>query len=336
MTFRPTPPGKSVKNPNTENETRAATPANSEQDPLHQEILKLVAAAENAYGRVVEAKNPAEAIIFCTQALDLYRRAREKANDNAELEQQTRLGLGKIYSQRGHQQRYAHKHAEAVLDLTQALKLNPAFSDDYYYRALSHLKTGDGKAAKNDFTEYLKRGDDEYLRYAAREHLETLVPKKEDAKANLEYWRNQGTHFNSEATDAIHPRGEAQPDYSVAISYYNKAIEAFNKAIEASPTDMMAKLGLLTAFKDQAQCYRQIAEYDLAIEDYNRAMEVKANPQYIFERGETYRAAGHTDLARTDFEQYLKSGPNSSLKQQAQKYLTEKPAKSEASTEANS
>lgn len=291
------------------------------------EFEKRFAQAEAIYLSVIEAKTPSEAVQICAKAIEAYNHAQRTADEKPEWQQQLRLALAKAYAQRGHQHRYQKNHLEAVKDLNKALELNPALADDYYYRARSYLVLGNEKAAKESLTEYLKRGEDEYLRHAAREQLDKLLPKKEDVKANLDYWRNQGTHFVSQASEALHPHGEeAQPDYDTAASTYNKAIEAFNKALEFAPNDMMTKFSLTAALRSQAECYQHLSEFDLAIADYNRLIEVQpTNAQAVFERGEIYRAAGHRDLAKNDFEQYLKTGKNPSSREQAKTYLDEKP-----------
>jgi len=300
------------------------------------EWLALLERAEEAYLSVVTAKTAQEAVLICSEALALYRQAQEQAASNPALLQQARVGLAKVYSQRGHQQRYAAKHAEAIKDLAQALELEPQLTDDYYYRALSYLKIGNQAAARRDFSEYIKRGEDEYLKRAAWEQRERLMPPKAEAVATLEQWRNQGTHFNGEASNALHPSGEDAPDYAAAIALYNKAIEAFDKALGVTPDDKFSKIYKLAALKGQAQCYSQIAEYDLAIADYSQVIQMQPTPQHLFERGEAYRVAGQNGLAHADFEQATKNGPGLSAvnRQQAQKYLTEKPKPADLSTEA--
>ncbi len=307
---------------------------NSDEPPA--ELLAFLGQAEEIYLSVGGAKTAPEAVQLCSEALALYRQAQQAAATNPTLLQQARAGLAKVYSQRGHQQRYAGKHAEAIQDLAQGLELEPQLTDDYYYRALSYLKIGNQAAARRDFSEYIKRGEDEYLKRAAWERRESLMPQKEEAVATLEQWRNQGTHFNGEASNALHPSGEDAPDYAAAIALYNKAIEAFDKALEAAPNDKFSKIYKLAALKGQAQCYSQIAEYDLAIADYSQVIQMQSTPQHLFERGEAYRVAGQNELARADFEQATKNGPGLSAanRQQAQKYLTEKPKPANPTTEA--
>ncbi len=274
---------------------------------------------------------PAQAIEQSDKALAAFKKARELAGDDPELGRAARLGVAAAYSQRGHQHRYAHNHAEALADLSQAIRLNPAGAEDYYYRALSYLAKGDQRLARNDFTEYLKRGESDYLRGVAREQLSALVPDKADSQASLSHWRNEGVRLNAEASSAANPRGEGEektaPEWAKAVALYNKAIAAFDRALEANSKDVQTRIGLLAALNEQAEAYRQMGEYDLALENYNRARQVWPQPRQLFLRAETLWEAERKDLARAAFTEYLKQADDPSLRVQAEKYLQIKETK---------
>ncbi|HEX2912730.1 MAG TPA: tetratricopeptide repeat protein [Chloroflexia bacterium] len=269
--------------------------------------------------------SPARAIQECDRAMTIFKRARQLAGDDPEVGRAARLAVAATYSQRGHQNRYRNNYSESLADLSQAIRLNPADALDYYYRALSYLKNGDKKLARADFTEYLKRGEDDFLRESARNKLAALVPGKEDSQATLLHWRNEGTRLNSEASNALNPRGEdARPDWPTAIKLYNQALEAFNKALEASPNDMMTKISMITSLKDQAEAYRNVGEYDLAIANYDRALQLRFDPRYLFMKGETLWEAGHREFARSILQEYLAKGREPDFRSQAEKYLAMK------------
>lgn len=264
----------------------------------------------------------ASAIEECSRALELFKEARKLVGDDADLKVATRLGIAAALSQRGHQYRYARDHALALADLSQALRLNPDNALDYYYRALSYLAKGETRQAKTDFTAYLQRGDNEYLREVVRNRLAELVPGQEDAKASMTHWRNLGVRYNAEASNLLHPReAEAAPQWAAAAKTYNKAIEAFNRALEFSPKDAQTRFGLLAALSEQAASYREMEEYDLALENYNRAQQVWPQPRQIFYRAETLYQAGHTTLARAAFEEYVAQADDPALRAEAQRYL---------------
>ena len=272
---------------------------------------------------------PTQAIRGYEGVLTTFKRVREMAQELGEEENEFRLAarraIAEVFSQRGHQHRFLHNHAEALADLSQGLRLNPDRAEDYYYRGLSYLAKGDTTQARNDLTEYLRRGNLDFLRDRAKARIAALVPGKEDSKASLAHWRGEGMRLNSEASSLLNPRGEdVQPNWADGTRSYNRAIEAFNQALEANSNDGMTKIGLISALLEQAKAYRQIDEYDLALQNYERAQQVRPNVLHSFLRGETLLEAGHPALARAAFEEYLAKGDDQSLRAQAQKYLSAK------------
>lgn len=265
---------------------------------------------------------PEEAIKLCDRALSLFKKARELAVDDVQLNREARVAVATAYSQRGHQQRYTRNFAGSLADLSQGLRLNPANAEDYYYRALSYLGNGDPRQARTDLIEYLKRGENDFLREQARNRLTELAPGKDDPVAGSLHWRNEGMRFNAEASQALQPRGEdAKPDWLMAVRLYNQAIEAFNRSIELNPADRIIRFGLMTSLKDQADAYRQLDEYDLAVANYDRALELQPGSQHLFYKAETLFQAGHVELAKTIFQEYLTTGKDPGLKARAQGYL---------------
>lgn len=270
---------------------------------------------------------PDEAIKLCNQALELFKKARELAVDEPLLQREAKISVAAAFSQRGHQHRYNRNFAGSLADLSQGLRLNPANAEDYYYRALSYLGNNDPRLARTDLIEYLKRGENDFLREQARHRLTELAPGKDDPKAGSLHWRNEGMRLNAEASKATQPRGEGvPPDWLGAVRLYNQAIEAFNRSMELNPDDKFIGIGLITALKDQADAYRQLDEYDLAVANYDRALEIQPNNgTYLFFKAETLFDAGHVELAKGIFQDYLKNGKDPGLKARAQNYLAARP-----------
>lgn len=297
------------------------TETTSEQ-PI-SEAEKLIEQGYQHLLTIAGTQNNRQAVDICKAAIGIFEQAMA-AGEEIEQKREARRGLAATYSQLGHQQRYAKNYPAAVAAFSEALKLNPTLADDYYYRARSFQKQGDEAAARRDFTEYLRRGEDDYLRSAAREQISSMTLKTGDNASQSAHWQQEGMRLTSEAGNVMHPRGDEAPNLPRAVAIYNKALDAFNRAVAADPKAMMAQIGLIGALSAQAECYTQMEEYDLAIDNYNRAFVVRPQPQYIFKRGEAYRAAGHQEQARADFERYIKEGNDRALKLQAQKYLEEK------------
>lgn len=314
----------SFTDPASPKETAAA---DAGQSASQSETEKLCDQAYRQLQSVAGAQTSVQAIEGCQLAIEIFRQAQEAAGDDTEQRHFARQGLASAYSQLGHQQRYTNNHPAAITNLTESLKLNPTLFDDYFYRAQSYLKTGDTQAARKDFTQYLRWGEDEYLRFVADEQNAALVLKAEDGATRAAHWQQEGMRLNAEAATLMHPRGDARPEPARAVALFNKALDALAKALEAKPKDVMTQIALISALSEQANCYLEMSEYDLAIDNYNRAYNIRPLAQYIFKRGEAYRAGGHIEPARADFERYLKEGNEQALKQQAKQYLEEKPKK---------
>lgn len=299
---------------------------NQELSKEAQEAQRLLDQGQEAL-ETAAGSAPDEAIRLCNKALELFKKARELAVDDPQLQREARIAVGAAFSQRGHQHRYNRNFAGSLADLSQGLRLNPANAEDYYYRALSYLGNGDQRLARTDLIEYLKRGENDFLREQARNRLTELAPGKDDPKAGSLHWRNEGMRLNSEASKATQPRGENDPpDWLGAVRLYNQAIDAFNRSMELNPEDKFIGIGLITALKDQADAYRQLDEHDLAIANYDRAIQIQPNNgTYVFYKAETLFQAGHVDMAKGIFQDFLKNGKDPGLKARAQNYLNAKP-----------
>ena len=292
-----------------------------------QEAQRLLDQGQEALEKAIELP-PEEAITLCGQALELFKQARELAVEDVQLKRGARLAVATAFSQRGHHYRYNRNYAGSLADLSQSLSLNPANAEDYYYRAMSYLRNSNSRQARIDLIEYLKRGENEYLRDQARARLAELAPGKDDPLAGSLHYRNEGMRLNSEAAKAAQQRtDEDRPDWLGSVRLYNQAIEAFNRSHELNPEDKLARIGLMTALKDQAEAYRQLEEYDLAVANYDRALEIQPASQYLFYKAETLLQAGHADLAKSIFQDYITTGKDPGLKARAQSYLASKPGR---------
>src|SRR5690349_17125072 len=67
---------------------------------------------------------PDEAIRMCNKAIDLFKKARELAVDEPQLQREAKIGVAAAFSQRGHQHRYNRNFAGSLADLSQGLRLN--------------------------------------------------------------------------------------------------------------------------------------------------------------------------------------------------------------------
>jgi tetratricopeptide (TPR) repeat protein len=90
------------------------------------------------------------------------------------------------------------------------------------------------------------------------------------------------------------------------------AIADFTKALECNPDALKCNLDLeVKIYTDRGVTYSNLKEYDLAISDHNKALEL--NSDFIFAyngRGFAYLEKGEYDLAIADFNEALKRKPD--------------------------
>src|SRR5689334_5701160 len=124
-----------AKNTATDKDRMADQVTNQELTGEAQEAQRLLDQGQDAL-ETAAGLAPDEAIKMCNNALDLFKKAREVAVDEPQLQREAKLGVAAAFSQRGHQHRYNRNFAGSLADLSQGLRLNPANAEDYYYRAL--------------------------------------------------------------------------------------------------------------------------------------------------------------------------------------------------------
>jgi len=130
--------------------------------------------------------------------------------------------------------------------------------------------------------------------------------------------------------------------YSCAVKgQYEKALEAFTKAIEQNPEDERA-------YYNRGAIYGNLGRYDEALNDFSKTLEL--NPKYekaFHSRGVAHLRLGNHKEALLDFktavglghkpsEEYLKSGPLSSYKEETEKKETVSKAKKERTAKEKS
>lgn len=299
------------------------TSEDSKKNELAGEIEALVKEGRKYIEEAAASLDSAVAITACDKAIEVLRRARELAGNDDELKAVIRLAAAQAYSQRGHQHRYTQNFKDAVSDLSLAIRYDPEYADDYYYRGMSYLKMNEEKQAVKDLNEFIRKADDNILKQDAEQILESLVSKENPQKV-MEHWRSEGQRLTAEAGKYSTPPEGQKPDYATAVNLYNRALEAFEKAKKLAPKDMMNNISYLGALRSQADCYLALGEYDLAIVNLDKAINQQSNPNDVFKRGEAYFKIGKRAAAQTDLNLYLKTGKDPETIQLAQQYLAQK------------
>jgi len=103
------------------------------------------------------------------------------------------------------------------------------------------------------------------------------------------------------------------------IVYDSYGSEEYGRVLKVYPNDIEALIG-------QGNAYLRQRQYDLALYDFNKAIEVAPNnPEVYLRRGVIYLSFPYLqyDLADGDFRKVIELAPNSSQAAEAQLYLTE-------------
>jgi len=177
----------------------------------------------------------------------------------------------------------------AILEFTEAIRLDPNYSDAYAYRARAYNGKEDYDRALADGNTALRLNPNNAIAYYGRGN--TYYYGKSDydrAIADLA----QAIRLNPNYALAYYSRGniyDEKKDYDRAIADYTQAIK-----INSNYADV---------YIDRGAMYHNVKkDYDRAIADYTQAIRI--NPNYAMaynNRGLSYQAKGDTVRANADF-----------------------------------
>ena len=226
------------------------------QDHLHQTIARLYLSLPDV-GRAIDAA--------------------EKRIDVNPNNADAHRALGDLYLQQG-------RHEEALTELGAALLINPQSVDAYSGIAQVHLRTGRYPEAEGAARRAL---DIDPAHNAARYALATAllrVGRAEEGTKELErFQRLQAEARLQEQRDLEGRMLRQEASASLAKNDYEAAIAALLKAVSLEPNDRSAYLNLGVLLKNRGR-YRE------AIEPFNRALELRADPDVHRLLAETYQA----------------------------------------------
>jgi tetratricopeptide (TPR) repeat protein len=190
---------------------------------------------------------------------------------------------------------------QAISDLTQACKLEPADPDCHYQRGLAYWRSSQPQLALADFTAAIQRQPADFNAYLARAQLE-IVKQPDAAESDLD------------AVDRIAPQ---QADlrlplarlYGVAGEYAG-AVHQYDLWIEFHPDDV--NLAYVLASRCGSEAAANI-DLDRALDDCNAALRLtrksgmdQESAITISNRGMVYLRQGRLDDAMADFQSALK------------------------------
>ncbi len=195
----------------------------------------------------------------------------------------------KIYYQRGLAYSQLENYAGAITDYTQAININLNYVKAYEQRGLAHYQLGEYTAAVADYTEAIR----------INPHVASIYKNRAEAREQI-----------GDRQGAIEDYSQAvkiDPHYAIAdqeCGFADENLEAETELIE--PDNALA-------YKNRGDAYLDLEEYEKAIADYNRAINLNIHDADVYyNRGQVLLEIGDKQLAIMDFYQaadiYWKEG----------------------------
>lgn len=187
----------------------------------------------------------------------------------------------------------------ALADFTKAISLKPAYKNFYLARAREYKSLGKNNLALADYIRYVGDWKDasaavleevlpvslEAYRYdLAQQQVDALAALDKDT-ASLHFW--QGRIYQSQ-------------------NKLDEAISSFSKAINR-------KANWALAYQWRAATYREMGDYEAALEDYARVLELEPTAYWFNRRGLVYEEQKEFEKAIADYTRALELEPKWAL-----------------------
>jgi tetratricopeptide (TPR) repeat protein len=176
---------------------------------------------------------------------------------------------------RGMAYRWIGQFDRAVIDLGEAMRLDPNNAGLYLERGLAYQGRGDNKSAIADLTEAIGRDHRFIEAYFGRALAYETVGRPELATADLD----EAIHRDRNMVAALYIR---RGDALRTARQYDKAVAAFDKAIELNPLFQLAYYG-------RGASYDEKGDQDQAAADYRKFLEFEAKTDLVRQRQQVAR-----------------------------------------------
>ncbi len=192
---------------------------------------------------------------------------------------------------------YSHQKEPqlALADFTKAIHLNSSYKNFYLARAREYRSMGKYNLALTDYTTYV--GD---WTHASQAALEESIP------VSLEAYRYDVAQQQVDALAALGNDSASRHFWQGRIFYgdnkLDEAVSAFSKAINR-------KEGWALAYQWRGAVYRDMGDYEAALEDYNRVVELEPEAYWYNRRGLVYEEHKEFDKAVADYTRAIEQSP---------------------------
>lgn len=204
--------------------------------------------------------------------------------------------LADAYFERGEVYQELEQYNNAVEDFDAAIRHD--YSDPataYYLMGLSHYGLDLFRYALNEFTSAIEFDDENPEYFYWRGLTRTQIGESQQAIDDLLYAVDLGYTELSYAYFFLANEYNHIEDYNNALYYYGKSITKSEDDCEASDCWI--------DFNNRGAVYYQLGDYEAAIKDYTRAIQVHPDeyPLALSNRGDAYNAKGDYNLALSDW-----------------------------------
>ena len=229
-------------------------------------------------------------------------------------------GNADLYFNRGLFYYDLERYEQSIADFDQVLALRPQDADTYFCRGLPYFDLKQYELAIADFDQSITLNPQHIDAYFHRGLSCFFLERYEQAIVDFD----QVLALNPQHTDAYFHRGFScffLERYEQAIVDFGKAIASSHQETDASTLAWVSSKGEISTFNPQETAayimrglsYVNLEQYEPAIEDYTRAIEI--DPQdaaTYFYRGLCYAELRQFDQALADFSQAIALNPQES------------------------
>ncbi len=187
---------------------------------------------------------------------------------------------------------------EAIRCFKKAIEINPKAFDSYYYLGLAYARKGNLPEALNCFTKAIDINP---------KYVEAYRRRGEVQIALVNY---NGAIENFDEVIRLDPKNPSSYLSRCTANFmdrnYDQAIKDCTKSIELNPDLTLLHL----AYFQRGEAYAQLNDYDQAMENYNKVLEILPNfaPAFLA-RGELFSKLGNYDQSLKDFNKGIELTP---------------------------
>lgn len=264
-------------------------------------------------------------------AADLFTRAKREANPVAQIELLTQVvkksptHVG-AYHYRADAYFALGKYPQAIKDYNRVVALRPQDPFRYYARGLAYIQMQEPTLALADFSKAISLKPNYLNFYLARARtyntLKKYGPALADYQKHVGSWEKASADILREVIpvsieasrwNMVRTQLDALQEDTAQWHMWNgkvlqangrldEAIAAYSKAVNRSPDQPQP-------YRLRANAFKELGDYDSALEDYTRALELVPDAYWFNRRGLAYEETKQFEQAAADYARAIELDP---------------------------